>query len=253
MNKGLKITAAVVGGIAVTAGLLWAFLPGLPAYIYAKRNYSHINETISEEALIHSKPGEDFREVSCYGLSLMLPPDMQPSKPDDPHPYLYVTQDSPKSGIVFMKEQDPDPPFEMLSEKGYTAEQVEKGMRGIDLKKPENNYEFYDLTYRLTAHTFRLGKHGITPFFISMAKGKELLFDEIESAVRYDTEHGKGFLLVYKLPEGSSRNYKLVVELYDRENLNRAAHAMISSPSYDLAKQIAYSADIVPLTEADMS
>ena len=253
MHKGLKIVCCTVGGIAAAAGLLWAILPGLPAYLYAKRHYSHINETICEEELIHSAPGEDFREVSCYGLSLKLPPDMQPNKPDDPNPNIFVTQDKPKTGLIFMTEKDPDPPFEMLTEKGFTAEQVEKGMRGIDLKKPENNYEFYDLTYRLTAQTFRIGKHGATPFFISMAKGKELLFDEIESVYRYDTEHGKCFLLLYRLPEGKSQNYKLVVELYDRENLNRAAHAMISSPSYDLAKRIAYSAEIVPLTEADMN
>ncbi len=252
MKKWLKVTLGTVGGIAVTAGFLWAFLPGLPAYLYAKSKYSHINETIQEAELIHSEPGADFIEISAYGLSLKVPPEMQPYKKDDPHPHAFVTQDQPKTGVVFTQAKDPDPPFEMIAENRYTPEQVETGMRGIDLKKPENNYEFFDLTYRLTAGKFRLGKHGATPFFISMAKAKELLFDAIESAYTLETEHGKGFLLIYKFPEGNNKNYKLVAELYDKQNLNRQAQAIIASPSYDLAKQIAYSAEIVPLTEADM-
>lgn len=253
MNKGLKITFGILGGIIGSAALMWAILPGLPAYIYAKNKYSHINQTISDEELIHSKPGADFQEVSVYGLSLKLPPDMVPSKADDPHPSIYVSQDSPKSAVGFMAEQNPDPPFEMLAENRYTPEQVETGMRGIDLKKPENNYEFFDLTYRLTPSRFRLTKHGASPFFISIAKAKETFFDEVESVYSFETEKGIGFILLYKLPEGKSKNYKLVTELYDKQNLNRAAHALISSPSYDLAKQIAYSAEIVPLTEADMA
>lgn len=253
MTKWLKITLGTLGGIALTGGILWALFPGLPVRIYAKKNYLHIDETIHEEDLLHAEPGDDFREVSVYGLSLKLPPDMLPSNPDDPHPHLFATQKTPKSGVGFMTEKNPDPPFEMLSEKGFTQEQVDKGMRGINLKKPENNYEFYDFTYHLTSSTYRLGKHGTWKFFISMAKGKEVLFDTIDSVYPLETEHGKGFILLYKLPEGKSPNYKLVAELYDKENLNRCAHALISSPSYELAKQIAYSAEIVPLTEADMN
>ena len=253
MRKWLKITLGTLDGISAAAVLMWAVLPGLPVYFYAKKHYQYIDKSIKDEKLVHAEPGENFKKISAYGLSLLVPPDFMPTDPEAPNPYLFTTQNSPKSGIAFMAEKDPNPPAEMYEEDRFTPEEVEKGMKGIDLKKPENNYEFYDLTYRLTADKIRLTKHGTWPFFISMAKGKEVLFDAIDSAYSFETEHGKGFIILYQQPEGKSQNYKIVAELYDKENLNRAAHAIISSPSYELAKQIAYSAEIVPLTEADMN
>lgn len=58
-----------------------------------------------------------------------------------------------------------------------------------------------------------------------------------------ETAHGIGYYTLYGEPNGTRKDYSILVELYDKEDKNRCASAIISAGTLEDAVRIANSAD----------
>ena len=250
MRRGLKIFLGIIGVLAAAGLLFWLVFPGLPMYLLTNRLCSYRDSVLGEYPYAALGTPEKSRLLTEYGLQLIVPEGVEPVNKKTSLK-IYTNKDNTAGdeaviAIAFIDHSD-TPDMELISEKGFTQEDFDRGMRGIRRKKPENNYECWDMIYNLVPAEYNYHKHGTGKFYLQVMKMKEELYPSVgEKGYHFENDTAKGFVLEYGKPDGESKNYALLIELYGKDNLNRCHGAIIKSEDYDILKQIANSARVVP-------
>lgn len=254
MKKAVKIGAVVLGVIIIAALIFFIFFPGLPAYYNIKKNYKYINEVPKEYPYADVKTPESFVEVSVHGLTLSLPPELEKKYPDETEGMksgLYVSDsEKVKTSVIFMEKNDFDSEgftlFDALddgsTEEKISAEIFRKSLEKLEIKVPENYYEFFNLVYTTSLEDFNIHTHGTKGSFIVIAEWKERLIPTFIEIYPFETDNAIGFIQLYGKPNENTNTYKMVVELYNKDNLNECFSAIVGSEDLTTVQQIVNSA-----------
>lgn len=245
MKKILKVTGIIFGSVALLTVLLWAFVPGLPVYILIKttKDSEILNKTLIANPYTGTEIPADYRRISACGLTVSAPKEVEKFK-DKFHIYsdqngitvLFVDADNVSDSFIFVDTKD-----------GYSNEDYDRGTCAIKMDKPENNYEMYNMILNVTPADLRITKHGASRFLIDLMNSKETLWPSMGlEGYPFETEHGKGFLFLYAEPHDEMNSYAALVELFDKEHLNRQYSAIIKAPTKEEAMTIASTADVDP-------
>ena len=254
MRKGIRIFLGILGGITAAGFLFWLFFPGLPAYLAVNRICTYRDTVLQDYPFEEKGTPADWVPVAEDGLQLSLPASVKKVERDGLEKLsvkIYANTDvaegenaDPK--VVFMDNSDL-PKMEFIGENGFTQEQFDRGMRGIRTEKPENNYEFWRILYDVTPKDYNFHKHGTWRFYYQLMQMKEEMYPAIGgSGYHFETENAKGFVLNYGKPERANEYYALLIELYDKNDLDRRCSAIVKSKDETMLHQIANSAQIVP-------
>ncbi len=245
----MKWFLSVFGGFLLIVLLFYLFFPGVPAIIYARHRFEYLNAKLTPYPFEGYGIMEDGKELTDCGMTLRVPESMHLNNPES-NIRLYVSDGGESERVVIAFINQDEPRFEFIGENGFTQEEIDRGCRGIRREKPQNNYEMWDLIYNFTPEEYNYHKHGTWRFFINLLNMKETIYPAIgEVGYPFDTEKAKGFCFYYGKPHGEVRTYALLIELYDRENLNRKAAVMLKSEDFDALKEIANSAEIAAQEE----
>ena len=251
MSKGMKWFLGIFGGFLLIALLFYIFFPGVPAIIYAKHRFEYFNTKLTPYPFEGYGTPENGKELTAFGISLTVPESTHLHDPDSSS-RLYVSDGSESERVAIAFIDQDEPRFEFIGEDGFTQEEFDRGCRGLRRGKPQNNYEMWDLIYNFTPEEYNYHKHGTWRFFINLMNMKETIYPAVGGAgYPFDTENARGFCFYYGKPQGAARNYALLLELYDRENLNRKTTVLLKSEDFDILKEIVNSADIVPQEETE--
>ena len=71
MKKGLRITAAVLGGLLLIAGLTWVILPGLPDYLRIRLTMPEVSSTPPD--FVRAEVPADYVTYEIRGVRLRVP------------------------------------------------------------------------------------------------------------------------------------------------------------------------------------
>ncbi len=261
MKKVLKITGIIVGSLAILVLLADVFGTQLAAKIYVSKKYEHYNCTLSEFPYDEVKTPENWKTIECEGMTLKVPDEIHQLSPDDENSVkrrLFTdAEKNPDTAVMFVEQLEME--FTELFEGESTyfeRSDVEKAMKSAGYEYPKNMYEFYNFVYNVTPKDFGIIKHGKSPMFmISVANSKDTLYgamtagshssgvcDEVYS---FETENAVGFFMLYGVPSEKNKNkYSYLVELYDKENLNKSNSVIVKSTDKNTALEIAVSAEI---------
>ena len=250
MHKGLKIVLGILGGLAAAVLLTWLIAPGLPVRIFTNKMFSYQNTVLGDYPYAELGTPSDYKPVTELGLQLMLP---QSAEKLDKATSLkiYSNKDTKPEGeetlAVAFLDHSATEDMELIGEKGFTQEEFDRGIRGIRRKKPENNYESWDMLYNITPSEYNIHKHGTWKFYFQLMRMKEELYPAVgQVGYHFENETAKGFVFEYGKPGADSSNYALLIELYGTDDPDCCHGALIKSKDYDMLKKIANSARVVP-------
>lgn len=253
MKKGLKITGIVVGILFILAALIYVFGLQILAKTYVSKNYEHINCTTKEFPYGEVPVPTDWKTIEWSGMTLKVPNEVYQLSPDDESEVKRrIFADAEKDAdttVLFLEWRETE--FTSMvddSEDSFSQKELEKLMKSVDYKCPENTYEAFDFIFNVTPKDFGIIKHGHSPLFIiTVANTKEATIPafcaDCNEFYSFETEKGIGFLTFY----GRSRKkeqYKYLVELYDKNDLNRSNSVIVSSRDKETAFKIAESLEI---------
>lgn len=263
MKKVLKITGIIVGSLAILVLLADVFGTQLAAKIYVSKKYEHYNCTLSEFPYDEVKTPENWKTIECEGMTLKVPDEIHQLSPDDENSAkrrLFTdAEKNPDTAVMFVEQLEME--FTELFEGESTyfeRSDVEKAMKSAGYEYPKNMYEFYNFVYNVTPKDFGIIKHGKSPMFmISVANSKDTLYgamtagrhlsdaDVCGEVYSFETEKAVGFFTLYGVPSEKNKNkYSYLVELYDKENLNKSNSVIVKSTDKNTALEIAVSAEI---------
>ncbi len=263
MKKVLKISGIIVGSLAVLVLLAEVFGTQLAAKIYVDKKYKHSNCTLSEFPYDEVKTPENWKTIECEGMTLKVPDEIHQLYKDGDREVkkrLFADADeNPDTAVMFVE------PYEMEFTELFEGEStyfdrsdIEKAMKSAGYEYPKNMYEFYDFIYNITPKDFGIVKHGESPMFmISVADSKDTLYgamtagkhlsdsDVCGEVFSFETENAVGFFNLYGVPSDKNKNkYSYLVELYDKDNLNKSNSVIVKSTDKVTALEIARSAEI---------
>ena len=247
MRKSLKITLSIISGLLAVVLLVWAIVPSLPVYIVIRHKIAPeiLNKTLTPAPYTDLAVPSDYVRISERGLSLSVPPDMRLKESESKSLRAYVSGDG--GAIVFVNHDEDPEGFQFIGEQGYTQEEYDCLVKSIRLQKPVSNYDMYCLTLNITPQDIKLTKHGAWRPLLKLLNSKEKLWQAIGSeGYPLESEHGKGYYTRYGDPNGTRKDYRILVELFDKETGNRCAGAIISAKTLEDAVRIAASADFDP-------
>lgn len=250
MKKALKVTGIILGSLMILAVLMYAFGFQLIAKVYISNKYEHINCTAKEFPYNEIQTPENWKTIECEGLTLKVPEEIGNLYPDDESVVKKrLFGDSEKNTTIFFTEKTELDLSSIFAERRLIEKDIQKAMKSINYKYPENAYEFFDMAFNVTSDDFGILKHGKSLLLIlQIAETKEMLYitetadcDEVYS---FETENGIGFLTLYGKPNDKTNNYSYYVELYDKNNLNSYCFAIVKSTDKETALKIAETAEI---------
>lgn len=256
MKKALKITGIIFGCLIVLAVFVYAFGFQLAAKIYVEKKYEHYSCSLSEFPYGEIKTPENWKTIECEGMTLKVPEKIHQLYPDgdsDAKQRLFSdAEKNPDTAIMFLEQTEFEFSETFVDESGsFTKSEIEKAMKNTGYEYPENMYEFYDFIFNVTPKDFGIVKHGKSPLFlISVADSKEILYTSMTAGVcdevySFETENAVGFLMLYGVPNEKNKNrYSYLVDLYDKDNLNKSNSVIIKSADKQTTLEIAASAEI---------
>lgn len=263
MKKVLKITGIILGSLAILVLLADVFGTQLAAKIYVSKKYEHYNCTLSEFPYDEVKAPENWKTIECEGMTLKVPDKIhqlyQDGDSEVKKRFFVDAEENPDTAVMFVEQFEME--FTGLFEGESTyfdRSDIEKAMKSAGYEYPENMYEFYDFIYNVTPKDFGVIKHGKSPMFmISVADSKDTLYgamtagrhlsdsDVCGEVFSFETENAVGFFMLYGVPNEKNKNkYSYLVELYDKENLNKSNSVIVKSTDRNTALEIAASAEI---------
>lgn len=244
MKTGTKVFLGIVGGLLGAALLLWAIVPTLPVYLLIKHKIDPeiLNKTLIEVPYTELEIPSDYQRVSECGLSIYLPADMKLSEKAKEH--LRTYRSDAGWGIVFINHDDDPEGFQFIGENGLSQKDYDRFVSAIKWEKPTTNYDMYYLIMNLTPKDIKLTKHGSWRPILEMMNSKEQFWKATgREGYPLEAENGIGYYTIYGEPNGTRKDYRILVELYDKEDKNRCASAIISADTLENAVRIANSAD----------
>ncbi len=256
MKKVLKIGASILGVIILAVLILFVFFPGLPTYFYAKDKYEYINVTPKDYPHADVKTPENFVETTVFGLTLSIPPELEKKYPDETEGFkcgLYTdVSGESNTSIIFMENENSNKEFSLSdsiddssSKEKISVSKFNKAVEKLGLKAPENYYEFFNLVYTTSLDDFSIHKHGTSAAFLIIAEWKEMLYPSYIEVYPFETDNAIGFIQLFSLPSEERNSYKMIVELYSKNNLNHCFSAMVGSDNFTTVQQIVNSAKLL--------
>ncbi len=257
MKKALKITGIIFGVLMILAVLTYVFGLQLLAKMYVSKKYEYINCTAKEFPYGEVPVPNDWKTVECSGLTVKVPNEVYQLHPNDESEVkrrIFVdAEKDANTTVLFLEWTDwTETEFTSMfgdSETSFSEKDIEKAMKSIDYKCPENMYEFLDFTFNVTSKDFGVIKHGRSPLFtVAVANMKETLVPaycaDCNEMYSFETEKGIGFLTLYGKPNDKTNKYSYLVELYDKNNFNRSKSLIVKSTDKETAFKIAESIEI---------
>ena len=251
MKKSLKITGIIFGVLIILAVFIYVFGLQFLAKMYVNKKYEYVNCTAKEFPYGEVPVPNDWKTIEYSGLTLKVPNEVYQLYPDDEREIKRrLFADAKKENTtVYFSEWITESEYTFMDEDGLSEKDIEKAMKSIGYKCPENSYELIDFVYNVTSKDFGIIRHGKSQkFIISVANMKELLIvsscadcDELYS---FETERGIGFLTYYRNPRDVDNKYTYLVQVYDKNNLNRYNLVQIKSTDNETAFKIAESIEI---------
>lgn len=250
MRKGLKIFLGILGGIAAAALLFWLIFPGLPAYWAANRLFSYKDTVLGDYPYAELGTPADYKPLTDFGLQIMVPQSVEKIEKASSIP-VYTNRDTKPEGEALLAvafiDHSAASDMEMIGEEGFTQAQFDRGMRGIRREKPANNFECWDMLYNLTPADYNYHKHGTWTFYLQLMRMKDELYPSVgQVGYHFENDTAKGFVFEYGKPDANNDKYALLIELYGKDDPDRCHGVIIKSADYDMIKQIANSAQVVP-------
>lgn len=232
--------------------IILVFFPGLRTYFYVKENYPYINTTAIDYPYADVATPDNFKEITCFGLTLSVPPELKkkfPEETEGTRSGIYVDSDTDCSTMLAFMENTNDGSFSLVGqtadiENSMTGAELDKAMKKLGLETPKTYYDFYNLVLTYTLDDFPVTKHGASGMFITIAEWKELLCPTYIEYYPFERETGIGFIYMYGYPNENSDTYKMVVDLYDKETKNICHSALIYSEDFTIVQQIVNSAKL---------
>lgn len=246
MSKGMKLFLCIFGGFLLCVLVFYIFFPGVPAMIYASRRFEYRNTKLTPYPFEGFGTPEEYQVLTDYGVSLHVPKSTHINNPDASI-RLYVADgaDDPRIVIAFIPSEE-TPHFEFIGEDAFTQEEIDKGFPRLCGESPKTNYDMWNLIYNFTPDDYNFHKHGTWKLYINLLNMKETIYPAVGGAgYPFDTENAKGFCFYYGKPHGDSNTYALLLELFDRQDLNRKVSVLLKSEDFDILKEIVNSADYV--------
>lgn len=250
MKKALKVTGIILGCLTALSVFMYVFGLQLIAKIYVSNKYEHINCTAKEFPYDEIQTPENWKTIECEGLTLKVPEEIGNLYPDDESVVRKrLFGDSEKNTTIMFSEKTEQDFSSIFDDERLTEKAIQKAMKSIDYKYPENVYEFFDMAFNVTSDDFGILKHGKSPLLIfQIAEMKELVYNtetaDCDEVYSFETENGIGFLTLYGKPSDKTDNYSYYVELYDKNNLNSYCFAIVKSTDKETALKIAETAEI---------
>lgn len=263
MKKALKITGIILGSLVIFAVFVYAFGFQLLAKLYVNNNYEHINCTLSEFPYDEVNVPENWKTIECEGMTLKIPEGIYQLYPDsetDAKRRLFAdAEKNPNTSVMFVGQVEIEFSETFYGESEiFTKLDVEKAIKSTGYEKPENMYGFYDFIYNVTPKDFGIFKRGKSPMFlIAVASSKETLYSSMTAGrhlsdadvcgevYSFETKNAVGFLTLYGFPNEKNKNkYSYLVDLYDKDNLNKSNSVIVKSTDKRTALEIAVSAEI---------
>lgn len=263
MKKALKITGIIFGSLVILAVFVYAFGFQLLAKLYVNNKYEHINCTLSEFPYDEVNVPENWETIECEGMTLKIPEEIYQIYPDsenDAKRRLFAdAEKNPDTSVMFVGQSEIEFSEMFYGESEiFTKSEIEKAINGTGYECPENMYEFYDFIYNVTPKDFGIFKRGKSPMFlIAVAGNKETLYSSMTAGrhlsdtdvcgevYSFETENAVGFFTLYGFPNEKNKNkYSYLVDLYDKDNLNKSNSVIVKSTNKITALEIAVSAEI---------
>lgn len=253
MKKSLKITGIIFGVLIILAAFMYVFGWQFLVKMYVNKKYEHINCTAKKFPYGEVPVPNDWKTIECSGMTLKVPNEVYQLHPDDESEVkrrLFADAEKDSNTAVFFLEWT-ESEFTLVngSDYAFLEKDIEKAMKSVDYKYPENTYELFDFTFNVTSKDFGIIKHGKSPMFIiAVANMKETAIPafcaDCNELYSFETEKGIGFLSFYGKPRDKANKYSYLVELYDKNNLNRSNSVIVKSTDKETAFKMAESIEI---------
>lgn len=244
MKTGTKVFLGIIGGLLAAVLLLWAIVPTLPVYLLIKHKIDPeiLNRTLIAAPYTDLEIPSDYQRISERGLSISLPADMKPKETESKS--LRAYRSDAGWAIIFVNHDDDPEGFQFIGGDGLSQKDYDRFVSAIKREKPVTNYDMFYLILNLTPKDIKLTKHGSWRPILQMMNSKEQLWQSMgREGYPLETAHGIGYYTLYGEPNGTRTDYRILVELYDKEDKNRCASAIISAGTLEDAVRIANSAD----------
>lgn len=255
MKKTLKITSIILGCLMIIAVLVYAFGLQFIVKVYVSNNYEHINCVTKEFPYYEVQIPENWKTIEYEGMTLKVPEEVHQLHPDDEieakRKNFSDAEKNPDTTVFFVGKFEEDI-ISILNSDKYTfvEKDIQKAMKSVDYKYPKNMYELYDCIFNVTSKDFGILKCGKSPLLIiTIANTKEMIYNtytvDCDEVYSFETKNGKGFLSLYGKPNDRINKYSYIIELYDKDNLNKSNSVIVKSTNKETALKIAKSAEIV--------
>ncbi len=239
----------LLAAILITSLIVIAFF--LPAKVLVRMCDGGCGSKLAPYPYTDTIIPESFHSVTERGLKLCLPDYM-------------IWADEDEDAVVYTNDCNASEPHaevrveytdvaEMFDHNAVKPEYITEGIWAFDRSVPETEYELWDFILNLTEDDYHAVWHRFLPknaraesLYLKTVKTKNEICNKVGNVYQFENETAKGFVILNVEETHSPQLYELFLWLYDKDDLNRSCGAILVSDDFQVIKQIANSAEILP-------